>query len=114
MEAKYANTDDAAAYLRVSTATLRTWVKAKKIPEVCYFKLGGTYRFHLDRLEEYLRGDLDAVISEEQRLPEQLEFEFVRAGEGPAMPEVFETPEVPEPLADDEPQVTYDDVDEDY
>ena len=107
MEAKYASTDDAAAYLRVSTATLRTWVKSKKIPEVCYFKLGGTYRFHIGRLEEYLRGDLDALIPEEQRLPEQLEldFEFVRAGEGPEMPEA---------LADDDSQVPFDDVDEDY
>lgn len=93
MEPNYANTEDAAVYLRVSTATLRMWVRSGKLPESCWFKLGNTYRFNISKLDQYLAGDLDdpAVAAQkkeevaeqpqepEEDAPEQLEFEFVRA-----------------------------------
>lgn len=84
---KYLTTEEAAEELRVSTATLRTWIKLGKLPSACYFKLGGTYRFRAEALQALLRGDLDTNEEKEEGAPEQLELDFERKQQEPVRPQ---------------------------
>lgn len=55
MKSVYVTADKLAAYLDVSTTTIRLWVSTRKIPEAAYIKIGNTYRFHLRAVDDALR-----------------------------------------------------------
>lgn len=45
-----------AQYFCVSVSTIRAWVRQGHIPENTYIKLGNTYRFNRDAVEQALMG----------------------------------------------------------
>tara|TARA_R100001377_G_scaffold85255_1_gene71063 strand:- start:118 stop:354 length:237 start_codon:yes stop_codon:yes gene_type:complete len=54
MTKKYAPIEDLAERLAVSTSTIRLWVNKKAIPRDTYIKVGQTYRFYVDGVEDAL------------------------------------------------------------
>jgi excisionase family DNA binding protein len=91
---QYLNTEEAAAVLRISPATVRRWVNMNMLPSACYFKVGGTIRFRASHLHDLLRGDLDEELEtqaeaamREPDAPEQLELDFESKQREPAQPQ---------------------------
>lgn len=54
MSGPFVGIDSLATHFGVSVSTLRHWIRAKKIPDTCYIKIGLTYRFHLEATQEAL------------------------------------------------------------
>jgi len=48
--------ENLAQYFCVSVSTIRAWVRQGYIPENTYIKLGNTYRFNRDTVEQALMG----------------------------------------------------------
>jgi excisionase family DNA binding protein len=48
---------EVAQYFSVSTSTVRSWVRAERIPRDTYIKLGNTYRFNIAAMAEALTRD---------------------------------------------------------
>lgn len=55
MASEYATIRDVAGYFSVSVSTIRNWVRAGTIPLSTYIKVGDTYRFNLNQVEDALR-----------------------------------------------------------
>jgi len=50
----YVGIEALANYFGVSTSTIRQWLRADKIPDSTYLRVGLTYRFHLRAIEDAL------------------------------------------------------------
>jgi hypothetical protein len=54
-EDKYIPIDHVADHFQVSVSTMRSWVRTKILPDSTYLKIGKTYRFQLQKVEDALR-----------------------------------------------------------
>ena len=54
-EDKYVPIDKIAEHFQVSVSTVRAWVRTKILPDTTYLKIGKTYRFQLQKVEDALR-----------------------------------------------------------
>ena len=79
---EFVTIDDVAKHLKVSTSTVRAWVRQGHINPNAYIKLGNTYRFELSRVvasllppqEVEVKQDVAEVL--QQPAKEALEFDF--------------------------------------
>jgi len=46
--------EELAEHFSVSVSTIRNWVKANHIPKSAYVKIGSTYRFSVEKVEQSL------------------------------------------------------------
>ena len=60
-----------ANHFSVSVSTIRVWIRKNMVPKDTYIKVGTTYRFNLDAMEEALR-DSEKVAEPEARGPMKL------------------------------------------
>lgn len=54
-EDKYVAIDKIADHFQVSVSTVRSWVRTGILPESSYLRIGKTYRFQLQAVEDGLR-----------------------------------------------------------
>ena len=54
---KFVPIEKVAEHFSVSVSTIRAWVRQEHIPKTTYVKVGNTYRFSLDKVEESLLGE---------------------------------------------------------
>lgn len=67
MAGTYAPIKEVAEHFKVSVSTLRNWVKNGKVPVSTYIKVGDTYRFNLDLVEEALLNASETVAKQKPR-----------------------------------------------
>jgi hypothetical protein len=76
--------DDVAAHFGVSLATVRSWLREKRIPHDTYVKIGKTYRFKIGLMEAALLAaegnkvfdDIRDDLSEPVEAPKQFNLDF--------------------------------------
>lgn len=76
--------DDVAAHFGVSLATVRSWLREKRIPHNTYVKIGKTYRFKIGLMEAALLAaegnkvfeDFNDDLSEPVTAPKQINLDF--------------------------------------
>ena len=52
-DTKLVKSSEVAEYFSVTSQTIYLWRKNGKIPPHCYTKVGNTYRYDLDRIQEH-------------------------------------------------------------
>lgn len=65
--------EDLAKHFTVSVSTIRTWVRQGLIPKDTYFKVAGTYRFHVSKVVQALTSAPKDENEKPDPMPEQTE-----------------------------------------
>ena len=75
MMSEYVTINAVAKKFDVSISTVRVWLRKNYIPRNTYIKVGNTYRFKLDEIEQHFKGNSEPEISDpipliEEGMPE--------------------------------------------
>tara|TARA_R110000744_G_scaffold110064_4_gene207675 strand:- start:1959 stop:2234 length:276 start_codon:yes stop_codon:yes gene_type:complete len=72
MSGPYVPIEEISKHLSVSPSTIRGWVRAKKIPQDTYIKVGNTYRFCIEDVVSSLRSPVQSTTVEIETETEEL------------------------------------------
>lgn len=76
---QYVTVNEVADHFNVSTSSVRIWLTEGKLPRNGFIKVGRTYRFKIDVIEQHLLSmdlDSDDTTEEDADAPTQIEMDF--------------------------------------